>query len=154
MMEADPEKRPTAKEALEHKWFLPVTNNGVQSLKTLTRDSHRSVSPAEGDLKSADRKIEKSSTMAHDARTNNHQSKRVSQFTPNRSSSIKNTDTPRLRNKPSLQTKKSNLLEIPKQTRNGEFENEEDKIDIEASYDGMNGVTKIFDRLSLNILIK
>ena len=37
MMEADPTKRLTGKEAIEHKWFLPVTGNGIQSLKTLSR---------------------------------------------------------------------------------------------------------------------
>jgi len=92
--------------------------------------------------------------MLHDARTNNHQAKRASQFTPNRASSIKNADTPRITNKPSLQTKKSNLLEIPRQTRNGDIENEEDKFDIEGSYDGMNGVKRNFHKLSLNIFTK
>jgi len=140
MMEADPTKRLTAKEALDHKWFLPVTNNGIQSLKTLTRDSHRSVSPAEGgDPKSADRQIEKSRTLNHhNERMNNHKANRASLYNPSRPDSVKNTDTPRLTNKPSLQTKKSNLLEIPKQNR-GPFDGEEEHIDIEASYDGMNG---------------
>jgi len=37
MMEADPENRITAKEALGHKWFNAVNTVGVQSLKTLPK---------------------------------------------------------------------------------------------------------------------
>jgi len=127
MMEGNVEKRLTAKEALNHRWFSLILPAGYNSLTLQTMPkslmSNRSLSPSpnlQQDPMVIERSMEKSRTALIENAINipvrSDQRKLSAASQSNRSNSIQIEDgLPSVANGQNFQKQKSNLLQIPQQ---------------------------------------